>query len=64
MEQADLELRTLAARLADEHPVFNAGWTTALVPLREQVVGGARTPLLVLAGVVAFVLLLACFSLM
>ena len=60
VEQADLELRTLAARLADEHPVFNAGWTTALVPLREQVVGGARTPLRVLAGGVAFVLLIAC----
>ncbi len=60
VEQADGELRALAARLADEHPVFNAGWTTTLVPLREQVVGGARTPLLVLAGVVAFVLLIAC----
>ena len=60
VDQADAELRALAARLAQEHPVFNAGWTTTIVPLREQVVGGARTPLLVLAGVVAFVLLIAC----
>ena len=60
VDQADADLRALASRLAEEHPVFNAGWTTTLVPLREQVVGSARTPLFVLAGVVAFVLLIAC----
>ena len=57
---ADADLRAVAARLAQEHPVFNAGWTTTLVPMQESVTGAARTPLLVLAGVVAFVLLIAC----
>ncbi len=60
VDQAEPELKSLAARLAEEHAVFNSGWTATVVPLREQVVGGARTPLLVLAGVVAFVLLIAC----
>ena len=60
IEQADTELRTIAARLAGEHPFFNTGWSTAIAPLREHVVGGTRAPLLVLSGVVLFVLLIAC----
>jgi putative ABC transport system permease protein len=59
-ERAQAELSTIAARLADAHPRFNKGWGVNVVPLREQVVGSAQRALLVLGGVVAFVLLIAC----
>jgi putative ABC transport system permease protein len=58
--QADAELRTIAKRLEDTYQDFNAGWTATVVSLQDQVVGGTRRTLLVLAGVVAFVLLIAC----
>jgi predicted permease len=60
IEQADTELKTIAKRLETTYPVFNAGWTATVVSLQEQIVGGSRRTLLVLAGVVAFVLLIAC----
>ena len=59
-ERAETELRTIAARLAEAHPDYNAGWTVDVYPLYDEIVGEARRPLYVLAGVVAFVLLIAC----
>ncbi len=52
----------LAARLDRDHPdaYRDAGFGIGLGPLREQLVEGARTPLLVLLGAVGFVLLIAC----
>jgi predicted permease len=58
--RAQSELSALARRLESEHPAFNTGWGVNVVPMYEQVVGGARRAILVLAGVVAFVLLIAC----
>jgi len=59
-EQADAQLRAIARRLEEAYPSFNAGWSTDVVRLDEQVVGDVRRPLLVLFGVVGFVLLIAC----
>ena len=59
-EQADEELRSVARELERSVPAFNTGWSATAVPLSEQVVGGTRRALLVLAGVVSFVLLIAC----
>ncbi len=58
--QAQAQLSAIAARLATEYPADNAGWGARVVPLREQIVGEVREPLLVLFGAVAFVLLIAC----
>ncbi|HKG96141.1 MAG TPA: ABC transporter permease [Gemmatimonadaceae bacterium] len=58
--QAHAEMKALAARLEQQFPDFNAHWSANVVPLEEQVVGGIRRALLVLAGVVGFVLLIAC----
>jgi putative ABC transport system permease protein len=59
-ERAQADMSAIARRLEAAHPIFNRGWGANVVPMYEQVVGGVRRALLVLAGVVAFVLLIAC----
>jgi putative ABC transport system permease protein len=59
-ERAQAALETIAVRLAERHPRFNRGWSVNLVPVSEQVTGPVRRPLVVLAGVVLLVLLIAC----
>ena len=63
VETAQREMDGITARLRAEHPDFyppNGGLTFSIVPLQEYVVGGVRTALLVLAGAVGCVLLIAC----
>ncbi|MDT5272323.1 MAG: hypothetical protein QOH49_4509 [Acidobacteriota bacterium] len=60
VEQARAELEGVAARLAQEHPGTNAGWTVKVEPLHERVVGNVRQALWVLMGVVGFLLLISC----
>ena len=59
-ERAHADMSAIARRLEAVHPIFNRGWGANVVPMYEQVVGGVRRALLVLGGVVAFVLLIAC----
>jgi putative ABC transport system permease protein len=58
--QAQADMTSIAATLTREYPAFNAGWTVNVVPLQEDMVGRTRTPLLVLFGAIALVLLIAC----
>jgi predicted permease len=60
VEQAQADLKTVAAWLATEYPAFNTGWTTNVVPLMEQVVGSSRSVLALVAAAIALVLLIAC----
>ncbi len=59
-QQADREMRAIARRRAIEMPELNANWTALASPLRVDLVGGSRTPLLVLLGAVGFLLAIAC----
>jgi len=59
-QQAQAELNGIANALAQEYPKENKDRGIHALPLREDVVGDARTPLLVLLGAVTFVLLIAC----
>jgi predicted permease len=59
-EQAETEMRTIAARLAQDAPQYNTGFSAEVIPLRKQFVGNIRTALLILLGAVGFVLLIAC----
>jgi len=60
VRQAQAQLDTIAARIAELYPADAAGWGAAVVPLREETVGDVRKPLLMLFGAVVFVLLIAC----
>src|SRR5579862_836584 len=60
VEQARAELNTISDRLAQQYPQDNKGWGATAIPLRQDLVGDVRTPLLILLGAVAFVLLIAC----
>jgi putative ABC transport system permease protein len=59
-EAASTELNTIAAGLEKEFPSDNVGHRVTVVPLYSEVVSGARRPVLILFGAVAFVLLIAC----
>jgi predicted permease len=66
-EQATAELRSIAARLREENPVWTPDETPYLadvevVPLRESMVGDSRLLLLVLLGAAGLVLLTACVN--
>jgi putative ABC transport system permease protein len=62
LASTDAELRVLGARLAEEHPESNVDMTFDAVPVHEDLVGEARTGLLVLLAAVGFVLLVACVN--
>ncbi len=59
-QAAEAELAAIAADIARESPASNAGWTVRVIPMREQLVGGVRTALIVLLTAVGLVLLIAC----
>jgi putative ABC transport system permease protein len=58
--RAQNEMNAIARRLEAAYPIYNGGWGVNVIPMYDQVVGGVRQALLVLGGVVAFVLLIAC----
>jgi predicted permease len=60
LAQAQKTLNDIEAEVAVAHPVTDNGNRVVLVPLREQLDGDIRMPLLILMGAVALVLLIAC----
>ncbi len=62
LRTADAEMNTIARRLQQEYPSFNAGWDITLTPLDRQVLGDVSVQLLILLGAVSLVLLIACVN--
>lgn len=61
IQQAQADMNVIAARLDREY-VDDKNWRIQLKPLQDDLVGSARSTLLILAGAVAFVLLIACVN--
>jgi putative ABC transport system permease protein len=60
LPQAQAELDAIAARLGQEFPEENSGWTIGLLPLRQLFVFNVSSALWILLGAVALVLLISC----
>ncbi len=61
-ERAKADMDVLGRHLAAQYPEADKDTGITLVPLKQDVVGGIRTPLLVLMAAVGFVLLIACVN--
>jgi len=59
-EQANTEINTIAAQLAEQFPNSNTGWRANVFPMQEYDVRDIKPALLVLLGAVILVLLIAC----
>ena len=59
---AQARMNALERAIAAQHPETDAGNETWVEPLRQQLVGDIRMPLLALSGAVALVLLIACVN--
>src|SRR5205085_6274862 len=60
VSQADAELKTIAAQLAQQYPDANADRGAAVVPMLQDMVRNVRPALMILLGAVGLVLLIAC----
>jgi predicted permease len=60
VQKAQAEMDGISHRLEQEYPADDKGWGAEVKPLHEELVGDVRTPLFVLLGAVALVLLIAC----
>ena len=62
LEQAQAEMISIASNIEAQNPITNEGLSVSLTSLRAGLVGDYRKALLILLGVVAFVLLIACVN--
>lgn len=60
LAQAQADVDAIAIGLERHYPDSNTSWRLRMVSLRDELLGDVRTPLYVLLGAVAFVLLIAC----
>lgn len=59
VEQAEADMRTIAAQLEHAYPATNKGWNATVLPAIDQSVGTVRPALMILLAGIAFVLLMA-----
>jgi predicted permease len=62
LEQARADLDVISRQLQQQYPEDNFGWEAEAIPLRDDLVGDLRRPLLVFLGAVGLVLLMACVN--
>jgi predicted permease len=60
VEQADADVKTVMARISRDNPEEAADLGAYVLPMRDELAGEVRRPLLMLVVAVAFVLLIAC----
>ena len=59
LNAARADMVAVAARIEQENPNSNRGWTVTLERLHDEMVGDTRTALLILLGATGFILLIA-----
>src|SRR5271157_4268517 len=60
LEAAQAEIASIASALSHQYPKTNAGHGARVVPMKDAMVGYIRSTLILLAGAVGFVLIIAC----
>ena len=60
LERARADMTGVAARVEQENPRSNRGWTVTMDSLQGELVGDTRTALLLLLGATGLILLIAC----
>lgn len=60
LDQANTDMRVMAAQAAAARPGVDAHWTAFVRPLRQNLVGSSARALWLLLGAVGFLLLIAC----
>jgi predicted permease len=60
LEAARSEMASISGVLAGRYPKSNAGHSTSIVEMKDDMVSGIRSTLLLLSGAVGFVLIIAC----
>ena len=60
MTAARADMTAVAARIEQEHPDSNRGWTVTMEKLHADMVGDTRSALLILLGATGLILLIAC----
>lgn len=62
LTEAQTEMSTIAARLAEAYPKENRGWMVSINSLQQEEVGDLRTPILLFVVAVGMVLLIGCIN--
>src|ERR1700736_887116 len=60
IQQCEAEMKTIAARLANQYPKSNTGRSELVYLLHDDIVGDVRPALITILAAVGFVLLIAC----
>jgi putative ABC transport system permease protein len=60
LSQSQAEMETVQARIAQDHPKTDAGWSARVIPLERQLVGDVQLSLFLLLGAAGFIVLIAC----
>ena len=58
--QAQDDMARVSSELTRMFPAFDTGWTSRVIPLRDELTGDVRPALMVMLAAVGFVLLIAC----
>ena len=58
-QQAEADMKTIAAQLEQSYPQTNKGWSATVVSSKDQSVGSIRSALMILLAGIAFVLVMA-----
>jgi putative ABC transport system permease protein len=60
VEKAEMEMKTIAARLETQYPDTNTNWTAIIIPLQELIFGKVQNSVVILFAAAVLILMVAC----